>query len=341
MLEIAIIADDLTGAADTGVQFCPYFNGTLLTAYQNLSSAPSGAFHFDAQALAVFTNSRAIDAESARERVQSVARHLVRLRPGHIYKKVDSCIRGNIGVEVETVMDEMGYDLSFTAPAFPEMGRTTLHDVHLVDGTPVARTELSRDPVTPVTESRLSRTMALQCRYPVGHVDLKYLDGVDEVLSGEIDSLVHLGARHLVFDATKQTHLDRIAHFALDSPEKVLLVGSAGLAESLGRHFPKRPLVEENELKPIPEGNHLLICGTTSEHTRLQISTVIDRYPYEVIPLEPDLLADPTRREELFLKSRFAQSVLSRDDSIINIRTPKQLYIGFIGHRRSTPYVDL
>jgi uncharacterized protein YgbK (DUF1537 family) len=39
---------------------------------------------------------------------------------------------------VEAIMDEMKYELSFIAPAFPRMGRTTFHDAHLIDGTPAA-----------------------------------------------------------------------------------------------------------------------------------------------------------------------------------------------------------
>ena len=33
MNPIVIIADDLTGAADTGVQFCPFFDHTVLISY--------------------------------------------------------------------------------------------------------------------------------------------------------------------------------------------------------------------------------------------------------------------------------------------------------------------
>ena len=38
MAEIAVVADDLTGAADTGVQFCPYFRHPILVSYRDLST---------------------------------------------------------------------------------------------------------------------------------------------------------------------------------------------------------------------------------------------------------------------------------------------------------------
>ena len=201
VLEVAVIADDLTGAADTGVQFCPYFTNTVLVSYRDLSP---DSFGLSPQVLSVYTNSRSMNPELARDRVGHVAGQLSAFQPGHMYKKVDSCLRGNLGAEVDAILDEVGFECSFIAPAFPDMGRTTFHDIHQVDGTPVSETELSKDPVTPVTESRLSRIVGGQSRYKVGHVDVSVLDSGDEVLLREIERLVQSGARHLVFDAEKR-----------------------------------------------------------------------------------------------------------------------------------------
>lgn len=319
MVEVAIIADDLTGAADTGVQFCPYFRDTVLMPYSNISSDPDGVLSSPLQALAVYTNSRSLNAGQSRDRLCAVARQLLLLQPKHIYKKIDSCIRGNLGAEVEAIMDEMGYEVSFIAPAFPEMGRTTFHDVHLVDGVPVALTELSQDPVTPLTESRLSRVVSLGSHYKVSHVDFQFVDGTEEVLAAEIDRLVHCGARHLVFDTINQTHLDRIVHLGLAWPKKALLVGSAGLAKSFGCTFPRQPLPGGYDFETVPAGNHLLVCGSISERTNIQLSVLMKTYPYEVIYLQPHLLANSAGRDELLLYVRGVQSALSKNSLIIRI----------------------
>lgn len=320
VLEVAVIADDLTGASDTGIQFCPYFTETVLVSYGDLSP---DLFGLSPQVLSVYTNSRPMNAELARDRVGHVAGQLSAWHPRHIYKKVDSCLRGNLGAEVDAILDEVGFECSFIAPAFPDMGRTTIHDIHLVDGTPVSQTELSRDPVTPVTESRLSRIVAAQSRYKVGHVDVSVLDSGDEVLSREIDRIVQSGSRHLAFDAASNADLDRIARIATASGKKILLVGSAGLAESLGRLFPKKPLKDKSEMTVYPRGHHLLVCGTTSERTRLQVLTLLETYAYEVISLWPGLLADPTRREVLRLKAHFVHRVLSEKDAVVRIDEPE------------------
>ncbi len=320
MAEVAVVADDLTGAADTGVQFCPYFTNTLLIPYNSLSP---NAHILRSQALAVYTNSRAMKAEAAERRLRLVARQLKTLGPKRIYKKVDSCLRGNLGAEVDGIVDEMGFELSLIAPAFPEMGRVTLHDVHLRHGVPIAETELARDPVNPITESRLSRVVAAQSRYRVGHVDVRFLEGDDERMVGEIARLIEAGMRHVVFDATCQAHLDKIIRFALSSDKKILLVGSAGLAGSLGARFRRTDVEVEDDARGPREGGHLLVCGTASDVMRLQISALIKAAPYQLISLMPDLLADPDRRDELLVKVAAAQGLLSGNNVIIKIGSPE------------------
>ena len=46
MNNIVIIADDLTGAADTGVQFCPFFEDTTLLSHQQLDRILEPSYRF-------------------------------------------------------------------------------------------------------------------------------------------------------------------------------------------------------------------------------------------------------------------------------------------------------
>jgi uncharacterized protein YgbK (DUF1537 family) len=329
MLDIAIVADDLTGAADTGVQFCPRFKGTVLLSHANFLPGSVEGLGFPVQVLALHSNTRAKKTGPAQERLSHIARRLAPLRPAYTYKKVDSCLRGNLGAEVEALMDNMGYDLSFIAPAFPEMGRTTLHDLHLVDGTPVGETEVSRDPVTPVTESRLSRVVKTHTRFKVAHVDVGFMEGAGERtgerLGIEIERQIGLGVRHLVFDATCRTHLDKIVSETLRISKKILLVGSAGLAGSLAGHFPKNPFPDDSspggsqEGNHLQEGSHLMVCGTTSERTGLQVSALIKAYAYEKVALSPSLLGDPARQADLVTEAGLAGVVLDKNNLIITI----------------------
>jgi uncharacterized protein YgbK (DUF1537 family) len=322
MNQIVIFADDLTGAADTGVQFCPFFDETVLLPYHQMAHGLAAMSASTSQAMSIYTNSRALGAKKAGERLESVASRFSQSKPKWVYKKVDSCLRGNLGAEIEAVMDALGFELSFIAPAFPDMGRTTKNDIHKVHGTPVGQTEIARDPVTPVIESRLSQVVAEQSRYAVGHVALDFLEGDEVRLQEETERQIHLGIRHFVFDTIDQNHLDKIARMVFSSSRKVLPVGSAGLAASFGRLLPPRPDSKEYKNPASKKGNHLLVCGTASEVTKKQIEVLTKTYPYEELILEADLLADRGRRDSLLEKAFFLKSVLSSKNVIIRIGPP-------------------
>jgi uncharacterized protein YgbK (DUF1537 family) len=325
MNQILIIADDLTGAADTGVQFCPFFDDTVLISYLQLSDTeePNSIF-FPRRAAALYTNSRALSVKIARERLRSIARRLSKLEPLWIYKKIDSCLRGNLSVETEALMDELAFEVSFIAPAFPEMGRTTVNGTHLVHGIPVGRTEISRDPLTPVTESDLRTIIQSRSRYPVGHIPLKLLEGAEVALPNEIDRQIRNGIRHIVFDTTCHEHLDRIARLIFASDHRILPVGSAGLAAGLGGLLPPGPIFKTHDHRLSKGGNHLLVCGTNSEVTRRQIKTLVKVYPYDEVALDPGILTDEDRRDAFFNSASLVRSKLSAEHIVVTIDSPQQ-----------------
>jgi uncharacterized protein YgbK (DUF1537 family) len=330
MKQIIIIADDLTGAADTGVQFCPLFENTTLVSYLQLDQMLDAALPFSTLATALYTNSRAAGADTARKRVVAVARRLAKEEPLWIYKKIDSCMRGNVGAEVEALLDALGYEISFIAPAFPEMGRTTIEDIHRIHGIPLNQTEISQDPVTPVTESRLSRIMAAQSRYPVAHVALPFLEGDQIGMREEIEHQFRRGVRHLVFDATCRAHLDCIAQMTFSLQHKILPVGSAGLAGSIADLLPLKPASDGRVKGSAPRGFNLLVCGSTSDVTGRQIRKLLENHSYEVICLAPLMLADQDRRDDFLKALSSAQSSLLKKNVILTIE-PR--YIDRTAHR--------
>lgn len=319
MHKILIIADDLTGGADTGVQFCAFFDETILVPYHRLPCALGQAGETVCRAISVFTNSRTLAPDDARKRLLSVARQCSQSKPKWIYKKIDSCLRGNLGAEIEAIMDGLGFELSFIAPAFPEMGRTTANDIHLVHGVPVNQTEISQDPVAPVTESRVSRLVAQQSRYPVGHVALDSLQKGEARLQKEITRLVQRGARHIVFDSTCRDHLDVISRLLTSFDRRILPVGSAGLAAGLGCVLPAGLRSRKDESRAPAGGNHLIISGTASDVTKKQLKALLQVYPYSEIILTADQLADSDQRDVLLKKASETAGKLSAENVIIRI----------------------
>jgi len=286
MPEIAVIADDLTGAADTGIQFRLLFAEVLLMGDSGLAARPPAP---GPEVLAVHTSSRALPAAQARARLRLAAERLTLWRPGRVFKKVDSGLRGNIGAETDALIDTLGLHLSFIAPAFPRAGRVTVDDVHRVHGVPVAESEMGRDPATPVTESRLSRVIAAQSRHAVGHVDLATVAGGDDGLLAAVRRLAEGGVRHVVFDAAEDDHLTRVAHLAMTHFPEALVVGSAGLAQGLCACRPHRQAKARR--LPTAPGHHLVALGTASPRARRQADVLAAAFPYALVEMEARHLA--------------------------------------------------
>ncbi|MBA3439624.1 MAG: four-carbon acid sugar kinase family protein, partial [Pyrinomonadaceae bacterium] len=105
MLKLLIIADDLTGANDTGVQFAkkgiPVF---VMTGETNDLQRRASDF----QVLVVNTESRHLSMHEAAERVRGVVESARAAGITYFYKKTDSSLRGNNGSELQALMNAAG-----------------------------------------------------------------------------------------------------------------------------------------------------------------------------------------------------------------------------------------
>jgi len=324
VLKVAVIADDLTGAADTGIQFRSIVAPVYLISHADVAHA---RFDPQAAALAVYSNTRAVAGPLAAAKVAATARDLGRLRPKRVYKKIDSCMRGNVGAETDALLEQLTLRASFIAPAFPEQGRTTVHDIHLVHGVPVAETEMGRDPVRPVNTSRLSDLVATQSRLPVGRVDLDTLRAGGTLLAAEVDRLISGGKRHIVIDATERDHLDAIVDLHLHEYPATLLVGSAGLAHSLAERL-STGTAPEIRSHAAGHGHLLFVCGSSSQRLHMQVDRLVETDDFDRCPFDPDMLADAERRRERAESVKAVRRRLGASNVVLQIRpslngTPK------------------
>jgi uncharacterized protein YgbK (DUF1537 family) len=224
--------------------------------------------------------------------------------------------------------------VSFIAPAFPEMGRTTENDIHRVHGIPLDRTEVARDPIAPVKEAKLSRIVQANSMYPVGHVAAAFLDGTESKLHAEIQRKIRRGFRHLVFDAANRKHLDRIAGLVYDLSANVLPVGSAGLAGSLTETLGLCRREVTSRLKTAGAGCNLLVCGTASKVTVRQIKNLVSTYACEWIQLPSALLAEQVPSDKLAQAASTAGSTLLKKNVILSIA---QQPTGQVAARKADP----
>jgi len=224
---IAIISDDLTGAADTGIQFV----------YAGLKALvlldPQTGAHPQADVIVGVTESRHDAPALARQKVTDWSRMLAAQQPGAVYKKIDSTLRGNLGAELDAAMNEFPGRLAIFAPAFPAAGRTTVDGRHYMHGTPLEETEVVRDPTTPVRDSRIANLLASQTSRRIGQVGLADLETDASTLARVLHKQAADGAEILICDAVTDAHLASLVAGVQALGLPVIWTGSAGLARQL------------------------------------------------------------------------------------------------------------
>lgn len=262
---LLIVADDLSGAADSAVAFADRTDVAVLL--DATEPRPTTAV------LAVDTDSRYLPGPAAAARVHEA---LAAAGPEtRVYKKIDSTLRGNIGPEVRACLDALrarrhGPCLAVLAPAFPATGRTVRDGQVLVaDGT------LGQP--RPVDRPSLTEQLTA-----VG-LTVELLD-LDTLRGGRAAARLAIAAGRsdaVVVDALTDDDLADVLAACADLP--VLLVGSGGLAHRLaapGRVGGDATATPVSARRPADPAGPLLICvGSRSEQARAQCRAVVERLP--------------------------------------------------------------
>lgn len=266
MTDIAIVADDLSGASDSAVQLARRGLGSVV-----LLAPARIDEHAGAEVVAVDTESRALPADEAYCRVRAVAGLLRAAGYTRILKKVDSTLRGNLGAEIDAVLDGLGLDLALVAPAFPATGRTTLGGRQRVHGVPVSDTEAAHDPATPVREAHLPTLLAGQSRRRTGLVGIGTVRAGRDASLREIRALRARGVDLVVLDAETDADLRAIAAAGTAAALDALWAGSAGLAGALAEIWGGAESAGGIPAVSPGSGPVLLVAGSRSETTRRQV----------------------------------------------------------------------
>lgn len=207
-MKIGVIADDLTGANATGVRLTKQgFQAGTLVFYDQ--PPVSDAF----QAVCVDTDSRYASKEVAQMRVKKVLHNFQNWGAGIICKRIDSTVRGNIGYEIDTVLNELGEKaIVVVAASYPDSGRITSGGYLLVEGVPVQATDVAKDPVSPLTQSYVPEIVQKQSEYPVSHIGLDTVLKGKEAIFEKLQEHIAASNRIIVMDAVTNEDIDEIAN---------------------------------------------------------------------------------------------------------------------------------
>lgn len=230
--------------------------------------ASEGSFVLD-------TESRALGPEEAAAAVRAGLKGVDLTAFGRVMKKVDSTLRGSVAAEIKAVDELYGSELVVFAPALPDLGRTTVGGVHLLKGIPITRTELAKDPKTPVTEDNITRLLEAVYDEPVTHIS------EDQVSAGEID---FSAGRVFTCDSATNADLRSVIQAAVATGKRTLWVGTAAMADHL--------LGVEVEVPPA-----LAVVASVSAVSREQVNFAAgEGIPLVSVPI-PELLTGEQKME--------------------------------------------
>jgi D-threonate/D-erythronate kinase len=261
MPTLAILADDLTGAADAAGAFASHGFAAAIV----FGDTVGGEFDVVVRS----TDTRDVDATTAAETNRRIAGLMTSggssSRPVWVYKKIDSALRGHPRDELVAVMRVLGEAKALVAPSLPVQARTTVNSRQLIAGVPLERTGLG----TAAGTSDLRAVFAGGNDVPVLPIPLATVRAGAQAIA----SMIAEAERGiLIADAETDRDLEMIARGCVESGLRVM-AGSAGLGQALASVLPVcRSTARPAHLPPL--GPVLVVAASQHAATSAQVGAL-------------------------------------------------------------------
>ncbi|HVU98294.1 MAG TPA: four-carbon acid sugar kinase family protein [Puia sp.] len=212
---VAVIADDLTGAAELGG--IGIRHGLKTEIRLTIGDSTSAGL------LVIAADSRSKNETAAIEEMTRITRDLRRLKPEFIYKKTDSVLRGHVVAELKVHLQILDCPLALLIPANPSLGRTIRDGHYYLNGEPIHQSSFSIDPEFPILSSDIQDMLHAK-NQPVPIRKFAETLPVRGIVVGEAQSE------------------DDLHHWTKRIPPKTLLAGAAGFFSAiLDAQYPNVP----------------------------------------------------------------------------------------------------
>lgn len=288
MYRCLIVADDLTGANASGVLLK---NSGLypLTLTGDLPS-PGAAVLVGCDALLVPTDSRAVSPAIAYQRVKSATAALAAPAIRLYTKRIDSTLRGNVGPEIDAMLDALavadGLDrMAVVVPAYPQAGRVAAGGYLVVNGILLQRSDVARDPKTPVLTSRTLDLVKEGSRRRATHVPLDTVYAGVATLRAALVEAYRDGQRIVVLDALQPEDLEVIADAVIVADIPFIAADPGPFSAALA----SRLLPAESNTSRL-RGRVLLVVGSVVATVGEQLRELYRAYHVTTAYLNPLLL---------------------------------------------------
>ena len=302
-----LLADDLAGAHDVSIPFAKRDFAVAVL------SNPDRLDRFDSADIVVLdTNTRSCVEAEAIERVGAACKAILARSGTIIYKKIDSTLRGHVGLELDLVCSMMDFNLAVCAPAFPELGRTTVGGYQLLHGVPVRRADMA-GPDIPPQHAFIPDLLGNASSRETVHIDLKAVLGGTATIRRAIAGIKADQGTTAVVDMADPRYwngvLDAVLGDCTESTEarslvtqmgSTLLCGSAGMAGALAERLAEtqNPHTSASHWRPgasVPtrvqkEGPVLVFACSLHDTTVRQVEEISGRKATAICSFDPLLI---------------------------------------------------
>ncbi|WP_096437510.1 four-carbon acid sugar kinase family protein [Alteribacter populi] len=319
-MKIGVIADDLTGANAMGVRISK--QGIHSATMVQGADFPEEA-NYDA--IVVDTDSRYAAPDIARKRTVHALRHFKNWGAQLFSKRIDSTFRGNIGVEVDAMLRELGEDsVAVIVPSFPDSGRIVIGGYLLVDGIPLQETDVARDPVHPLKESCIPTLTEQQSKHEIGQLGLQDILASADMLKERLEALFNEGKRIIVCDATTNEQIETIADAMSKIENRTMISVDPG---PLTAFYAKTVMNQKVAQKKI-----LVSVGSATKITGQQLHYLVEKTGASPVYVDPERLASFTSSWDEEIDRATAEALKeAQDESVLILTThkPGQSLINF------------
>jgi len=301
---LAVVADDLSGAAECAV------HALMRVSRSYVTLSPSPDAHGNSTA-ATPTESRAtvvtvvtVDTDSRRRGADAAVRAVRAAAPlvapaATVVKKVDSLLRGHVGVEVAALAEEL-QRVPVVAVANPSLRRVVRDGVLHVGDTPLHETDLWAVEAMPAPTTVAEALLPLRTVSVPQATDARGVDAVAEALARA--RTVGLVA---VCDAATESDLE-VIHAAATRTPMALLVGSGAIAAVAAHALPDEvsgPVSDAHAyagdprpgrgVRPLgPAESVLFVLGTRAPGLADQLAHLVAEHRAHAVLVQPDTLLD-------------------------------------------------
>lgn len=324
-MKALIIADDLTGAnvsnsslAKNGYTVGTINNTTDIKRYENYD------------ALGLHTDSRGISAQEAYQAVQEKMEAVKDLKVGFYNKRIDSTLRGNLGSELDAILDYLPKGtIAIVVAPYPDSGKVVIGDYMLVNGVPLELTDVKNDPTAPVHSSKVSAIFEEQTKRKTAVITVETIMQGKQAITDTMCALKAGGAEIIVVDAFTNDDIDVIAQATLAMNQPFVAVDPGPFTYYLVKNSDHTELPKSKQKILFTIGSASSIVISQIAHLRAELA------PY-VAKIDAVELLYPQRREQEIARVRDLVLSHLEDNHMLLVATMVQkedkLDLGKVSH---------